>query len=136
MYADESMVCMGSQIHAFACSGSYTNLRELLGRSVPVLEGGSLHSLGVRKAHAVTMAPVISLHLVTQVCLCLPWLVCLRRDLGGESGGQVGRHLPAACCSSNCKTSVNKGVQGGVKDWQTYQYLLPVASESESPFLL
>lgn len=130
------MVCTGSRIHAFACSGSYTDLRELLGRSVPALEGASLHSPGARNARTFATAPVISLHLVAQICLCLPWLTWLGKDLGGESGGQVGRHLPAACCGSNCKTSVNKGFWDGGKDWQTYQQLVPVASESESPSLL
>lgn len=37
---------------------------------------------------------------------------------------------------SDCKTLVNKGVQDGGKDWQTYLLLLPVVSESESPSLL
>lgn len=37
---------------------------------------------------------------------------------------------------SGCKTLVNKGIQDGGKDWQTYLSLLPVASESESPSLL
>ena len=67
---DESVACTGSQIHAFACSGSYTDVGELLGQSVPALEGASLHSPGVRHACTFTLAPVISLHLAAQVCLC------------------------------------------------------------------
>lgn len=62
----------------------YADPRELLGMSVPALER-ACPVLGLGVARTFTMAPVISLHLVTEVCLCLPWLVWLGRGLGAAA---------------------------------------------------
>lgn len=73
------------------------------------------------------LSPCISLHRFASVCPGLfgwgrVWVV--RAEGVGEAS------------DSDCKTLVNKGVQDGGKDWQTYLLLLPVVSESESPSLL
>jgi len=87
----ESVVCVGFRIHALAHSGSYTDLGELLGRSVPALEGVSLHSPGARNARTFAMAPVISCILSPRFASVCPglfglggiWVVTAEGRCGG-----------------------------------------------------